>query len=200
MTSKMAIEPALSDLKAGKFSFRLVDAINDHIDELRNEVEKLENELAVARSLHASAVSDLRRQEFANWRLEGEVRKLNANIYSLIKANRLTETAFRAMTVVSAKIGDYFQLARKHAAPMANTLIKKAIREMTPAVIKIAEYLKLVMKCALPARKLLMEKAIRETTPVSIKMGENLRIIKEHVGASLEKATAYLSTLHKTRA
>jgi len=233
MTGKMEIELAVSNLKAGKFSFRMVDAILDHLDKLGNEVAGLENELAVARSLHASAVSDLRRQELANWRLESEMRKLNANIYALIKANILTETALRETKIVATKMGDYLLLARKNAAPAANTLIKKAVREITPAVIKLGEYLQLLMKHALPQAKLLIEKAARETTPVAIKMGENLQLVakraspqtklltekairettpvaikigenleiaKNHVGASLHKATTYLSTLHKHRA
>jgi hypothetical protein len=139
MASKMEIEFALSDLEAGKFSFRMVDAIKEHVD-------KLENELEVVRSLHADAISDLRRQELTNWRLEGEVRKLNAKIYALLKANMLTETAIREMTAVAIKMAEFLRLAKKHAAPTANMLMERAFKEMTPLAIKMGGYLRVAKK------------------------------------------------------
>jgi hypothetical protein len=127
MADKLTIELALTNLEAGKFSFRMVDAIKDHID-------RLENELKVVNSLHASALTDLKQRELANWRLEGELRKANAKIHTLLKTNMLTEKAFH------------------------------------------------------------------ELTPVAVRMGEYLKIVKAQVGASLERATAYLSTSNKTSA
>ncbi|MEK4031775.1 hypothetical protein WOC76_20575 [Methylocystis sp. IM3] len=83
MPSEMKIDAALADLEAGKFSFRMVDAIANH-------VKKLESELEVTRRLHASAVRELRLQEYANWKLERELTSLNARIQALFRANILT--------------------------------------------------------------------------------------------------------------
>lgn len=52
MPGEMKIDAALADLEAGKFSFRMVDAIKNHFN-------KLECELEVTRSPHASAVDVL---------------------------------------------------------------------------------------------------------------------------------------------
>ena len=56
MPNEMKIDAALADLEAGKFSFRMVDAIKNH-------VQRLESELEVTRSLHASAVRELKLQD-----------------------------------------------------------------------------------------------------------------------------------------
>lgn len=220
MASKMEIELALANLEAGKFSFRMVDAIKEHID-------RLENELNVVRGLHASAVNDLRRQELAAWRLEGELKNLNAKIYALLKANMLTEQAFRGMAAVAVKMreylqvvkeqaspkaimlteqafrgtaaaaikmGEFLQVAKKYALPKAIMLADQAFRGMTAAAIKIGEYLQLVKEQASPKVVMLTEKAFQELTPVTIKMAEHLQVVKKNVGASLEKAKAYFST------
>ncbi len=95
MSNEMQIDVALTHLEAGRFSFRMVDAIKSHID-------KLERELAVAQDLHSHAIRDVKRQEYVVWRLEGELKKSNARVYALLKANRLTEAAcIHAMTLGS---------------------------------------------------------------------------------------------------
>ena len=38
MSEKMKIDVALANLEAGKFSFRMVDAIKDHISRVENEL------------------------------------------------------------------------------------------------------------------------------------------------------------------
>src|SRR5512137_246977 len=101
MPTEMKIDAALADLEAGKFSFRMVDAIKNH-------VQKLECELDVTRSLHASAVRDLKLQEYATWRLEREVTSLNARIEALLRANILTEEAYRMMRPIAIEVGKYF--------------------------------------------------------------------------------------------
>ena len=50
MASNMEIELALTNLEAGKFSFRMVDAIKDRL-------EKLENEVTLLRGLHGAAMN-----------------------------------------------------------------------------------------------------------------------------------------------
>ncbi len=108
MPSEMKIDAALADLEAGKFSFRMVDAIENH-------VKKLESELEVTRSLHASAVRELKLQEYANWKLERELTSLNARIRALLRANILTEEAYRKMTPIVIEIGKYFSVSLEFA-------------------------------------------------------------------------------------
>ena len=127
MSEKMKIDVALTNLEASKFSFRMVDAIKDHIG-------GLENELEVARDRHDSVIRDLKLQQIANWRLEAELTKLNAQIYALLKQIMPTKSA------------------------------------------------------------------LRELTPYANKTGECLVVLKKYVRAYVEKALAYLSTLHKTAA
>jgi hypothetical protein len=189
MASKLKIEHALADLEAGKFSLRMVDAIKDHID-------KLENELKVVSALHASAINDLRQQEFANWRLEGELKKLNAKIHALLKANMLTEKALRAMTPVVHKMGEHLQFARKS---VSNSLEKATAYLSTVRVEGELKRLNAKIHALLKAN-MPTEKAFREMTPIALKMGEYLRVARASVTASLEKVTTHLSTLHKPAA
>jgi hypothetical protein len=239
MSNTMKIDAALANLEAGKFSFRMVDAIKDHIS-------SLENELEVVRGLHDSAIGDLKLQEIANWRLESELTKLNAKIYALLKANILTEKAYGGMTFVGMKTGEYVEISRKFAGAtleraMADlksgkvkaqfvdasakiyALLKKALREMTPYAHKMGEYLDVSRKFAgatleramadLKSGTLksqfvdanakiyaLLKEALREMTPYAKKTGEYLEVFKRYVGASLEKASAYLATLRKSAA
>ena len=86
MASKMDIELALANLEAGKFSFRMVDAIKE-------QLEKLESEVTLMREQHIELTNELRLQQIANWRLEGETTRLNDKIHSLVRANVLAEKA-----------------------------------------------------------------------------------------------------------
>ena len=58
MASNMEIELALTNLEAGKFSFRMVDAIKDHL-------EKLEKEVTLLQGLQGELLCDLREQQIA---------------------------------------------------------------------------------------------------------------------------------------
>jgi hypothetical protein len=189
MSDKMKIEAALANLEAGKFSFRMADAIRDHIS-------SLENELDVVRGLHGSAICDLKRTELANWRLEGELKKLNATIYALLRANLLTENAYAAMTFVAMKMGEYFEVSKKYAAPaleqvMADVKSGKLQSQCVDAAAKLYALLKEIMPT---------QSARREMTAYAHKTGEYLVVAIKRGGAQLEKASAYLATLHKTAA
>lgn len=88
MSNEMQIDLALANLEAGRFSFRTVEAVKSHI-------EKLERELAVIQDLHGGAIQDLKRREYAVWRLEAELTRSNARVHDLVRANMLTEAACR---------------------------------------------------------------------------------------------------------
>jgi len=108
-------ERALADLEAGKFSFPMVDAIRDHVNQLDAELQRARTELQSVNSLHEGVVNQLRQQEYTILRLEGELRKLNARLYALLKANVLTELALREMKRGAVKFVELLPVARKHA-------------------------------------------------------------------------------------
>ena len=108
-------ERALADLEAGKFSFPMVDSIRDHVNQLDAELQRVRTELQRVNSLHEGAVNQLRQQEFTILRLEGELRKLNARLYALLKANVLTEAALRETKRGAVKFVEFLPVARKHA-------------------------------------------------------------------------------------
>jgi hypothetical protein len=187
MSNEMNVQAALAKLEAGKFSFQMVDAIKNH-------VSKLENELEVARSLHASAIRELKLQEYANWRLEGELRKLNGKIYALLKANMLTEKAYREMTTVVVKGGEFFDVSKKFAGfalERATAYLKsgKLQSQLIDAKAKLLELLEANMPT---------EKDLREMRLQAVKAGEHIDPLKKRIASFAQKATAYLSTLHKS--
>jgi hypothetical protein len=179
MSNEMKIDVALANLEAGKFSFKMVDAIKDH-------VSKLESELEVLRGLQDSAIHDLKKLEYANWRLEGDLTKLNAKVYALLRANMLTERACLESSRLAAKARE----AVGEMVRLAGTSWEWAKTELN------AENRAILL---LEAKKA-TEKARREATPYAIKAGEYLDVVKKWVAATQEKATAYISALNKNAA
>ncbi len=251
---EMKIDVALANLESGKFSFRMVAAIKDYID-------KLEAELEAARGLHASAIRELKSRDYAIWRLEAELRKLNRKIHALLRANMLVEETYSQAAALVIQLAEYFEAFKKYAGASLETTIagakegkfsllmangakdrvevlrghlshillkaeiltRSAYREMTPLAIKVGEYFEMLTRYAGASlektiagvkegkfshqiaeaikddveffRELLSEKSNREMMPVSVKTGE---FFKKYISSSFEKATAYLSALHKT--
>jgi hypothetical protein len=186
MPEKMKIDVALANLEAGKFSFLMVDAIKDHIS-------RVENELAVVHGLHASAILDLKRQELANWRHENELRRLNAQIYALLRANVLTEKAYAGMSFAAVKMRPYFKVAMKFAAAaldraMAEWKTGRLQSQCVDATAKLYALLKAIMPT---------QSTLRKMEPYAHKTGEYLAVAWKFVAAQSAKASAYLATLHK---
>jgi hypothetical protein len=177
MASKMEIELALANLEAGKFSFRMVDAIKDRL-------EKLENEVTLLRGLHGDLMNDLRHQQLANWRLEGETTRLNAKIHSLLRANALTEKAARATASVADRTGESLRLFQERATPGATRMLENAIDGMAALAIKLVKLAHKTLKPASPAGE----------------MEESLEILKKQANASLEKTSSQISASGKTAA
>ncbi len=184
----MKIDMALAKLEAGKFSFQMVDAIKHH-------VSKLERELEVTRRLHVSAVRELRVREYANWRLENELQKLNARINSILRANILTEKAYKKMAPVATETGKYFD---------ALLNVTGAALERAAAGVKSGEFqTQLVGACSklyefFQANVPTEEEALREIRRYTIKTGEYLAVLKRHATTGAMRAAAYLSNLRKT--
>jgi hypothetical protein len=109
MTQEMQIDVALANLEAGKFSFRTADAIRTHI-------EKLERELATARDSELDLGRKLQLREYANARLEAELRKSNATIHALLRANKLTETACTYTAVLAEEAKKSLEAFAQYAA------------------------------------------------------------------------------------
>ena len=189
MSSEMKIDAALAKLESGKFSFQMADAIKNH-------VSKLECELEVARSLHASAIRELKVKEYANWRLEGELSRLNAKIYALLRANMLTKKAYRELIPVAAKLEAYFVASLK----LARAAVERAAADLKSGkfhaqVVDASSKIYELLKANAPT-----EKTFREMQPYAIKMGEYSEVLKKRAAAVMVRATAYLSNLHKTSA
>ena len=186
MSEKMKIDVALANLEAGKFSFLMVDAIKDHIS-------RVENELAVVHGLHASAILDLKRQELANWRHENELRRLNAQIYALLRANVLTEKAYAGMAFAVVKMRPYFEVAMKFAAAaLAQVIADVKSGKLQSQCVDSAAKIYALLKPIMPTQS-----TLEEIKPYAHKTGEYLAVAWKFVAAQSAKASAYLATLHK---
>jgi len=130
MTNKMEIELALANLEAGKFSFRMVETIKEQLVNLDREVKLL-------RGLHGDAMTDLRKQQLANWRLEGEAQRLNAKIFALLRANIFTEKAFQATRTILAETKRQLASAHKKSAPATEKFLEKTYDGMAALALKL---------------------------------------------------------------
>lgn len=206
-------ERALADLEAGKFSFPMVDSIRDHVNQLEAELQRARTELQRVNSLHEGAVNQLRQQEFTILRLEGELRKLHARLYALLKANVLTEIALREVKRGAVKFVELLPVARKHAeegskavlaylstidlrakveAVKAHPLTEKTLAWLANLDLR-AEWTKLKTHP-------LTTKALSELRPVLLKAKDYLPVVQKRIAALVEKATAYISELQKKAA
>lgn len=183
MSDKMKFDVAMAQLEAGKFSFQMVELIKEHLAGLEKEMESL-------RASHADAITEIKRQEYANFRLEAETRKLNGKIYALLKANAFSEIFCRETAVLSVKLGEYLKLS---AALMRKAL--ERIVEDFKAGKPQAEFEK--------ARAVFLA-FVKEHAPTEQQINEfmsqiapHLEAAKKRVGPSLEKVAAYVSNLKR---
>jgi hypothetical protein len=197
MSAEMNIDEALAQLEAGKFSFRMVDAVKGHIG-------RLESELDVVRALHASAVRDVKLQEYANWRLEREVARTNAKIHALVRANILMEKAEREIAPRAAALAHYgaaslevgrSALERAAADYKSGKLQARAAESFS----QLREWLDTLA----PSPETIGEwraqgqKALQRLQPLVARLVAQLMA---QAAAATEKASAYLSQLRKTSA
>jgi hypothetical protein len=174
MVGKMEIELALANLEAGKFSFRMVDAIKDRVDTLDKEVTLL-------RGLHADAMHELRQQQLATWRLEAEATRLNEKIHALLKANAVTEKASHLVAQAGSRTGETLHLLQERATPTATRLLEKAIDGMASLAIKLVKF------AHKPPKRM-------------AKIEERLEILKKQASASLERTSSHVSASGKNAA
>ena len=213
MATKTEGERALADLEAGKFSFPMVDAIRDHVNQLEAELQRVRTELQRVNSLQDGAANQLRQQEYTILRLEGELRKLNARLYALLKANVLTEIALRETKRGAVKFVEFLPVARKHAeesskAALAylSTIDLKAKFEAVKAHPLTEKTLAWLANLDLRAEwtKLkthpLTTKAMSELRSALLKAKDNLPVVQKRIAALVEKATAYIAELQKKAA
>ncbi len=172
MAGKMEIELALTNLEAGKFSFRMVDAIKERL-------ENLENEVTLLRGQHTDAMNELRQQQLATWRLELEATRLNEKIHTLLKANALTEKASHLTAKVASRTGEQLHLLQEQAKPTATRMLEKAIDGMAHLAIKLINF----------AHKAPMAK-----------IEESLEMLKKQASASLERTPSHISASGKNAA
>lgn len=210
MATKTEGERALADLEAGKFSFHMVDAIRDHVSKLETELQRVTAELSRVSALHDGAANQMRQQEYTIFRLEAELRKLNARLYALLKANALTEIAVREAKRGAAKFVEYLPVARKHAeqgskaalAYLATVDFKGKFEELKthPLTVKALAWLANFDPAA-EWTKLkthpLTQKALSGLQTLLLKAQEYLPVAQKQVAPLVDKATAYFERLHK---
>jgi hypothetical protein len=206
MAAKTDIELALAELEAGKFSFRMVGIIKEH-------VATLESDLAHATGVSESAGNMLRRQELTIARLEAELRKVNARVHALVKANALSESALR-----EARRGVHAMRAfLTFAGRQTFALLRKAVAELSAvdykALFDAAKSHPLTRKAQAGLanfdaqeewRKLkalpLTEKLLRELALLREKATEYLPVAQKQFAAAAEKTTAFIANLNKNAA
>lgn len=206
MAAKTDIELALADLEAGKFSFRMVETIKSH-------VATLEGDLGRVSDAYESADKTLRQQEYTISRLEAELRKVNARVHALVKANALTEAAMREAKRCASLLSDFLVIARRYAI----ALIKKAFDWLSNLDLKAGfERVKshsLTQKAQAAFanfdpqaewKKLkahpLTEKALRELQSALGKAQEYAPVAQKQAAMLIEKATAFIANLNKKAA
>lgn len=211
MAMKLEGRRALADLAAGKFSFEMVDAIKDHVGALETELERVTTELERVSALHARAVNAARQQEYKIYRLEGELRALNARVYALLNANALTQTALDAAKRGAVNFVEFLPVARDYAeagskatlaylasidfkgkfeALKAHPMTEKAQREIERLAVKLVEYLPVARKHAEEASKKALDYLSTTGLPAA----------KTQLAAVAEKASAYIAELQKKTA
>ncbi|MBG0798590.1 hypothetical protein IYX23_13005 [Methylocystis sp. L43] len=206
-------ERALADLEAGKFSFPMVDSIRDHVNQLDAELQRVRTELQRVNSLHEGAVNQLRQQEFTILRLEGELRKLNARLYALLKANVLTEAALRETKRGAAKFVELLPVARKHAEEGSKAALAylstidlqakvEAVKTHPLTEKTLAWLANLDLRAEWTKLKThpLTTKAVSELQSALLKAKENLPVVQKRIAALVEKASAYIAELQKKAA
>jgi len=201
MSAKTDIELALADLEAGKFSFRMVETIKDY-------VSTLENDLACAKTESESAAKTLRQQEFTIARLEMELRKVNARVHALLRANALTETALREGKHGALALRDLLIVVSQHAVELSkkslaslSTVDAKGKADMLTREAKEG-FAKLDLQAEWEKLKAhpLTEKALRELQSAFAKAQENLPAAQKQLAALVEKATAFIQKLSRNAA
>lgn len=221
MSTKPEGERALDDLEAGKFSFEMVDAIRDHMNTLTSELQDVRAELQRVGALHERAVNQTRQHEYTISRLEAELRKLNARLYDLLKANALTEVALREANALikiglregkrgAAKFVEYLPVARDYAeAGLKNALAYLSTVDVKgkfekakahPATEKTLAWLaELDLRAEWTKLKAhpLTKKVGSELQPALLKARDYLPVAKKQVIAAAEKAGTYIADLHK---
>ncbi|MGE5368802.1 MAG: hypothetical protein ACM3PD_04285 [Chloroflexota bacterium] len=183
MSDQMKFDVAMAQLEAGKFSFQMVESIKERLDGLEKEMEAL-------RASHADAINEIRRQEYANFRLEAEARKLNGRIYALMKANAFSELFCRESAVLAAKLGEYMSLS----ADIARKALEWAVEE-----VKAGKPQAEVAKASAAVLAFAREHAPTEQqiSEFMAQMGPYLEAGKKRVGPAIEKVTAYVSNLKR---
>ncbi|QGM97959.1 hypothetical protein [Methylocystis parvus] len=203
MAAKTDIELALTELEAGKFSFRMVEAITNH-------VTALENDLARVNETNESAARMLREQEYTISRLEGELRKVNARVHALVKANALSEAALRAAKRGAAVLSDVSVIAGEQAVALSKKTAAWLSTIDLAAEFERAKSYPATQKAQAAIanfdpqaewRKLqshpLTDKASRELHAAWLKAEEYLPVVQKQLAALVEKSTDFIANLNK---
>ena len=132
MAKDYTVDKALKDLEGGKFSFQMVDCINQHIEGQQEELEALQ-------SFKAAATTELAKYELKISRLERDLKIVNGAILRLIKTNALLEEGIAATKYGVVKFGEVAVPKIQQAAVEARPYAIEAFKYTWAAVLKAAK-------------------------------------------------------------
>jgi hypothetical protein len=129
MPDDQNIDKALKHLEEGKFSFQMVDCINQCIQTQKAELSEL-------RAFETAAVADLARDQLTIARLERELKSANARIFALIKTNALLEQGIASTKSGIAAFGDVVVPKMQQTAEDARPHVLKAAKYLWAALLR----------------------------------------------------------------
>jgi len=107
-----------------------------------------------------------------------------------------TKSDLQELTPYANKIGEYVEVSRNFAwAILERAIADLRSGKLQSQLVDLSAQIYALLKQIMPTKS-----ALRELTPYANKTGECLVVLKKYVRAYVEKALAYLSTLHKTAA
>lgn len=129
MSDDQNIDKALKHLEEGKFSFQMVDCINQCIQTQKAELAEL-------RAFRAAAVADLARDELTIARLERELKSANVRILALIKTNALLEQGIASTKAGIVAFGEVVVPKMQRTAEDARPHVIKAAKYVWSALLR----------------------------------------------------------------
>ncbi len=171
MSKKMTIENALVDLEAGKFSFRVVDCVKNHIETQGNELE-------VIRDLHQQAVRDVLLRDYEIFRLEKELKSVNAKLHLALRTSVILEKSLQASKAGFLKLKEVAKLCVTQAGVVSK-----------PQLGKLYEALKVCFHQAAEASK-----------PQLRRLRAAIEDYRKQINNLVDKAAAQVSKMSKTSA
>ncbi len=170
MSKKMKIEDALIHLEAGKFSFRVVDCVKNHIETQGNELE-------VIRHLHQQAVRDVLLRDYEIFILEKKLKSVNAKLHLSIRTHVILEKSLEASKAGFLKL-----------------------KEVAKLCVMVAKNAKPQLGESYEALKVHFHQAAEASKPILRQLYAATEDYRKKINGLFEKAAAQISKISKTSA